>query len=60
MPCRQADATASVTRSFTGTVVFTTPYTVPVLQQDYYCPTQSWTFTVNGHPGTKCGVGYRD
>jgi hypothetical protein len=49
-----------VTRSFTGTVVLTTPYTVPVLQQDYYCPTQSWTFTVNGDPGTKCGVGYRD
>ncbi|MCW2931832.1 MAG: hypothetical protein JWM19_2794 [Actinomycetia bacterium] len=38
--------------SFTGTVLVTMPYTVPVLQSGYYCPTQSWTFTVNGHPGS--------
>jgi hypothetical protein len=36
--------------AFTGTVVVTMPYTVPVLSPNSFCPTQSWTFTVNGHP----------
>jgi len=43
-------AAGGVWTSFTGTVVITMPYTVPVLQPDYYCPTQSWSFTVNGAP----------
>jgi hypothetical protein len=38
--------------SFTGTVLVTMPYTVDAVRQNYYCPAQSWTFTVNGHPGS--------
>ena len=38
--------------AFTGTVVVTMPYTVPVLSPNSFCPTQSWTFTVNGHPAS--------
>ena len=43
-------ASGGVWSSFTGTVVITMPYTVPALEPDYYCPTQSWTLTVNGAP----------
>jgi hypothetical protein len=45
-------SSAGVWTSFTGTVLVTMPYTVPALQPNYYCPTQSWTFTVNGHAGS--------
>jgi hypothetical protein len=42
-------ASGGVWSAFTGTVVVTMPYTVPVLSPNTYCPTQSWTFSVNGH-----------
>lgn len=48
-PVRTSGGTWS---AFKGTVVVTMPYTVPVLSPNSYCPTQSWSFTVNGHPAS--------